>query len=249
MVAAKSDLIGVGGAVNLLLAREKGLPVKAIAAEFQKTPVGFIVHANSGIETFSDFRGKRIGIQTGTDTETLYRALLHHHGMDATEVTEVPIQYDPSPFVTGRIDVLPGYLTNQPITLANRGIPTRVITAEAAGLNVYGNVYFVTEDTLEQKPELVDAFLRATLRGWELALSSPELAVAALRKRSKDFEERDLLRIHAAVEPFILPPEVPNSLLQMSVERWGETASALEATGLSTDHEAWREAFVLKPMN
>lgn len=244
MVAAGSDTFGVGGAVNLLLAREKGLPVVAIAAEFQDTPVGFIAHADSGIKTFADFVGKRIGIQTGTDTDTLYRALLKHHGMDAAQMQEVPIQYDPKPFVAGRIDVLPGYLTNQPITLANRGIPTQVITAKASGLDIYGNVYFVTEATLQNQPEVVAAFLRATRRGWELALSSPEAAVAALRKRAPDFEEADLHRIHAAVTPFIQAPDAPDSLMQMTAERWQSTAAVLHAAGLSKSAENWSGAFV-----
>lgn len=244
MVAAGSDTLGVGGAVNLLLAREKGLPVVAIAAEFQDTPVGFITHADSGITTVPDFVGKRIGIQTGTDTDTLYRALLQRFKLDAAQMSEVPIQYDPTPFIAKRIDVLPGYLTNQPITLANRGIPTHTITAKASGLDIFGNVYFVTTDTLQRRPEVVAAFLRATRRGWELALASPEASIAALQKRSKDFAEADLRRIHAAVKPFILPPDAPDSLMQMSPERWKNTATVLHAAGLSRSSETWVDAFV-----
>jgi ABC-type nitrate/sulfonate/bicarbonate transport system substrate-binding protein len=244
MVAAGSDDIGVGGAVNLLLAREKGLPVVAIAAEFQETPVGFIVRADSAIRSFPDFAGKRVGIQTGTDTDTLYRALLQHHNMDADAIDEVAIQYDPTPFVTGRIDVLPGYVTNQPITLANRGIATRVITAKESGLEIYGNIYFVTQESLEKRPDTIAAFLRATRRGWELALSSPEAAMAAMQKRSDDFEEADLRSIHAAVKPFILPPDSSADLLmQMTAEKWQRTAAVLNAAGLAESSDSWADAY------
>ena len=50
LVAAGTNDFGVAGAGNLLLARAQGVPVVAIAAEFQHTPVGFIVRANSNIQ-------------------------------------------------------------------------------------------------------------------------------------------------------------------------------------------------------
>ncbi|MGJ3242094.1 MAG: ABC transporter substrate-binding protein [Opitutales bacterium] len=249
MVAAGSDTFGVGGAVNLLLARQKELPVVAVAAEFQETPVGFIVRTNSGIDGFTDFIGKRVGVQTGTDTDTLYRALLHHHAMRAEEIQEVAIQYDPTPFVAGRIDVLPGYVSNQPITLANQGIPVRVITARESGFDIYGNVYFVTESTLRERPSIVAAFLRATYRGWERALASPETAVAAMQQRSKDFGEADLRAIHAAVQPFIRPPGTSDALMRMSPGKWQRTADVLSAAGLTEPTDDWADAFAVVDWN
>lgn len=234
LVAAGSDVIGVGGAVNLLLAREKGMPLVAFAAEFQNTPVGFIVRKDSGIKNFTDFKGRKVGVQTGMDTDTLYRALLAKFGMSSKVVKEVPIQFDPTPFVAGQIDVLPGYVTNQPITLKNQGIETTVITAASQGLNVYGNVYFVSEETLRSNPDLIRRFLRATKAGWEQAMSNRADAIAAMKARSKDFSDADLESIHAAVMPFISPDEASVPLLGMTSSRWDSTYDVLIKAGLST---------------
>ena len=121
LVATGANEFGVGGAGNILLARAQGVPVVAIAAEFQETPVGFIAKAKSGIKDFKGFKGKRVGIQTGADTDVLYRALLVKNGMTGKDVREVPIQFDMTPFLSGAIDVLPGYVTNQPITQQGKG--------------------------------------------------------------------------------------------------------------------------------
>ena len=234
LVAAKSDTFGVGGAVNLLLAREKGLPIVAVAAEFQETPVGFVSRKNSGIANFPDFKNRKIGVQTGADTDTIYRALLNRFSMTSKDVQEVPIQFDPTPFVTKQIDVLPAYVTNQPITLKNQGIDTNVITAKSQGMTLYGNVYFTTQDTLGNDPELVAKFLRATRKGWDLALSSPKDAIASIKVRSKDFSDADLQKIHAAVVPFIRPSEPGIRVLGMAPDKWKLTHDALRASGLST---------------
>jgi NitT/TauT family transport system substrate-binding protein len=243
LIAAGSDSFGVGGAVNLLLAREKGLPLVAIAAEFQHTPVGFIVRKDSGIKNFPDFRGRKVGVQTGADTDTLYRAMLAKFAMSAKDVREVPIQFDPTPFVAHQIDVLPGYVSNQPITLRNQGIDTAVITAASQGLNVYGNVYFVSEKTLQERPDLVRRFIRATKAGWEYAIGNREAAISALKARSKDFTDADLEEIYAAVIPFIQPDEGSVALLGMTSSRWDATYDVLTKAGLSTTPKPVNEAF------
>jgi len=243
LIAAGSDSFGVAGAVNLLLAREKGMPLIAIAAEFQHTPVGFIVRKDSGIKDFQDFKGRKVGVQTGADTDTLYRAMLAKFGMSAKDVREVPIQFDPTPFVSRQIDVLPGYVSNQPITLKNQGIETAVITAASQGISVYGNIYFVSEKTLKDRPDLVLRFVRATKAGWEYAMNNRDAAISAMKARSRDFPDVDLEAIYAAVIPFIRPDEPSVALLGMTRSRWEATYGVLKQAGLSTSAKPVDAAF------
>lgn len=231
LVAAGTDDFGVAGAGNLLLARAQGVPVVAIGAEFQETPVGFIVHQHSGISTFRDFRGKRVGIQTGADTDVLYRALLARNRMSSADIQEVPIQYDATPFVSGQIDVLPGYVTNQPVTLRAKGIPVDVISASSQGLNYYGNVYFTSERMLHEHPDRVRAFLAAAAQGWNVAFADEGSAITAMQRRSSDFTAVELNTIYHAVVPFV-QPEVGQPLLAMSAERWNTTRQVLIDAGM-----------------
>lgn len=246
LVANEEDDFGVGGAVNLLLAREKGIPVVAVAAEFQNTPVGFMTRENSGIDDFSDFKGKRVGVQTGSDTDTLFRALLSKSSLEESDIDLVPIQYSAVPFVAGKIDVLPGYVTNQPITLASKGIDVNVITAASQGFDVYGNVYFVKENRLAENPESVEKFIQATLKGWKYAFNHPEEAVAAVSKRSDNFSEEDLRRIYNAVMPFVKGDDNSTQTLRMNREKWTNTYELLKASGLSKQPEPVEDAFTLE---
>jgi NitT/TauT family transport system substrate-binding protein len=208
------------------------VPVVAIAAEFQNTPVGFITRKDSGLTAFKDFKGKRIGIQTGADTDVLYRALLAMNGMTSKDVKEIPLQYDMSPFVSNLIDVLPGYVTNQPITLQSKGIGTNIISARSEGLHYYGNVFFTTEKTLRENPEQVRRFVRALQAGWQDALDNKADAIAALHKNTKDFDPNDLDKIYDAVTPFIRPDEKDVPLLGMTSARWENTTKVLQDAGL-----------------
>jgi NitT/TauT family transport system substrate-binding protein len=246
LVAAGTDTFGVGGAGNLLLARERGLPVVAIAAEFQKTPVGFITKADSGITSFVGFRGKRVGIQTGADTDVLYRTLLAKFKMSSSDVSEVPIQYDMTPFVSGSIDVLPGYVTNQPITLRAKGFSVNVITAASQGVTYYGNVFFTTKDTVDRNPQVVREFVAAVSEGWEAALRSKEDSIAALTGFTPDFKPAEMSDIYEAVCPFIRPDEVGVPLLGMTEQRWVSTYDALKSANLAKASLVVRDAFTEK---
>lgn len=232
LVAAGSNDFGIAGGGNLLLARSRGVPVVAIAAEFQNTPVGFLTHKSSGITSFKQFKGKRVGIQTGADTDVLYRALLATNSMSSNDVQEVAIQFDMGPFVNGIIDVLPAYVTNQPITLKGKGIETNVITAASQGLSYYGNVFITTEDKIDKNPEQVVRFVRAVRAGWSHALTNKVDAIAALQKYTKEFDPKDLDQIYDAVMPFIRPDETGVELLGMSSERWMSTARVLKSASL-----------------
>lgn len=235
LVAAGSNDYGIGGAGNLLLARAQAVPVVALGAEFQNTPVGFITHKNSGITKFEQFRGKRVGIQTGADTDVLYRALLFKYGMTSKDVKEVPIQYDMSPFVNNLIDVLPGYVTNQPIVLRDKGFETNVITASSQGLNYYGNVFFTSERVLNDRPDQVGRFMRAVTAGWQHALDHKAEAISSLQKYTKEFDPKDLDRIYDAVVPFIRPEEQGVQLLGMTPTRWATTMQVLTDAQLLKD--------------
>lgn len=246
LVAAGTDDFGIGGAGNLLVAREQGLPLVAIAAEFQNTPVGFITHKGSGIQTFKDFSGKRVGIQTGADTDTLYRALLVENKMDSRDVSEIPIQYDMGPFVNNVIDVLPGYVTNQPITLRGQGFETNVITAASQGLRYYGNVFFTSEKKMKENPEQVARFCNAVRAGWEHALANKADALEALKKHTQEFSAEDLDAIYEAVMPFIRPDENAVGLLGMSGERWKTTEDVLQRAGILSSAGDISSAYTLR---
>lgn len=128
--------------------------------------------------------------------------------------------------------MLPGYVTNQPITLQSKGVETTVISAKSEGLNYYGNVFFTTEKTLRENPEQVRRFVRALHAGWQDALDNKADAIAAIHKNTKDFDPKDLDKIYDAVTPFIRPDEKDVLLLGMTPVRWENTAKVLQDAGL-----------------
>jgi NitT/TauT family transport system substrate-binding protein len=231
-VATGSDQFGIAGAGNLLVARAQSVPVVAVGIYFQRTGVAYLTHKESGITTFKQFKGKRVGVQTGTDTDVLYRALLVKNGMTSKDVREVPIQYDMAPFLNNLIDVLPGYITNQPITLRGKGIEVNVISADSEGLQIYGSVFFTSERIINERPDLVERCIRALQHGWKDAFENKDQAIAAARRWAPDFDPKDLPKIYDAAMPLI-KADIPGvSINGMDVQRWRTTMKVMQDSGL-----------------
>jgi ABC-type nitrate/sulfonate/bicarbonate transport system substrate-binding protein len=196
LVAAGGDEFGSTGADTVLIAREQGIPVVALATWFQTSPVAFMVHRDSGITSPQQFPGHTIGMFYGDNVETEYRALLAATGVDRERVRELPGDYSIVPFLERRVDIWPVYATDQPNTARREGAEIELIFARDYGVRLMGDVLFTTEAFARENPRTVQAFVEATLRGWEEALRDPEAAVELLLEYNPELD-REQLRFEA----------------------------------------------------
>lgn len=176
LVASGASQFGVAGADTFLIARSQGLPIVAIATGYVKTPVAFYSHADAGIRSMSDLKGKTIGMQAGQDTETIFQAMLGKAGMSLADVKVFPAKYDLSPFLERQVDVWPGYIATQSYVLRQQDVPFNVLRPNAIGIDIPGTVYFTSEEFLETHPDEVRAFVRAVLAGWKYTYENEDRA-------------------------------------------------------------------------
>lgn len=192
LVATGADTFGSTGADTVLISREQGIEVVALATWFQASPVAFMVHRDSGIRSPQDFVGRRVGMFYGDNVETEYRALLAATGVDPASVIEIPGDYSLAPFLERRADVWPVYATDQPYTARAAGADIDLILARDYGVELMGDVLFTTAEFARNNPNTVRAFVQATLRGWQEALNDPAAAIEIILARSPDFDRGHL---------------------------------------------------------
>jgi NitT/TauT family transport system substrate-binding protein len=225
LVAAGTDLFGVAGADEILIAREKGIPVMPIAVLFKESPIGFISKTASGIKTPAEWKGKTIEVDFGSNAEIQFRALVKKFGIK--NIKETPYTYSLIPFIENKVDVSVAYVMDQVVTLKNQGLDVNVITSKEYGINPYGDVIFTTENTLKEKPELVQRFLKATIESQKWAIKNDFLAVTYLVKNAPNLKLENELKVWKATIPFLLSNEGVENIGIMKIERWEETQNVL----------------------
>ncbi len=166
VVASGSALAGViGGADTLLKARASGIPVVAIGTMYQKAPSGLVSLAKNPIRTPKDAVGKRIGLQTGARGP--WATILSLAGLKESDMTIVPVQFDPTPLVQGQVDGFWAFAFNQPLVLQAQGLDTVFMTAFDAGYKFYGDAIITSDTAVKASANELARWLGATQKGWD----------------------------------------------------------------------------------
>jgi ABC-type nitrate/sulfonate/bicarbonate transport system substrate-binding protein len=178
LIVAGKALVGNSTISAIAQARASGAPVKIVAACWQRNPEVFISLASKPIKTPQDLIGKRLGVPSDDLVDA--HGFLRGNNIREDQVQFVPVQYDPSPLVAGEVDAFLGIATNEPVTLAARGIPTYSLSFEDFGDSGLYQPYFVREDSLADPAarQQIKAFLRGERLGWRDALKNPDLGVS-----------------------------------------------------------------------
>ena len=180
LVAAGTDMFGVVGADEVLIAREKGIPVVAIGVLFKESPICFISKKAKGITSPTQWEGKTIEVSYGDNSEIQFRALVKKYGVK--NIKEVPYTFNLLPFIQDKVDVSVAYKMDQVVTLKNQGIDLDIITAKDHGINPYGDVVITTEKLLKEDPDLARRFMQATVKSFQWAIEHADQAVPLLIK-------------------------------------------------------------------
>ena len=178
----------VSSSPSVMLAVSQGLPIKCFAVGAQKHPFTFFSLGKNPVRKPADLVGKKVGIPS--TAAILLRALLAKNKIAEKDVTVVTVGSDMAPLLTGQVDVVTGWLTS---TTALKALgPDRVdLTLWDAGVQLYALPYYATTKTIETQPKVLEAFVRATSRGWQHAKAHRDEAVDLLVKEYPNLKRED----------------------------------------------------------
>jgi len=234
---------GVKSASEIIQARAEGLPVRAFAVIYQDSPLSCYSLKESGITKPQDFVGKTVGLKPGQIT-LAYLVMLNKLGIDRSAITEVEIGYGVDELINGTTDVSTGFSINEPHQAIEAGYDVNIMLFADYGVKVYDDVLFATEETIDNNPELVGRFLRATLEGWRYAIENEEDAVDIVLKYATDRS-----RSH---ETYMLRQSIPlihtggSPIGWMERERWSYTHDVLLEAGAIEKEVDIDEAFTMQ---
>ncbi|GIW08445.1 MAG: hypothetical protein KatS3mg060_3250 [Dehalococcoidia bacterium] len=212
----------------ITLAADPGLPLVAIAVFGQRSDQAFAVRAESPIRTAKDFEGKVVGYKGIPSAE--YLAMLRAAGVDRAKVQEVNVGFDPRILLTGRVDVLPVFRSNEPYVLRSLGQEVRIISPDDYGVPTIGLTYVASRDTVERQRSLLVRFLRATLAATDWIRQNPEPALdIVMRYAPGEDRAHQAAMLRVEIESLEGPAVDQNGLLAVWPEKWRDiTALALQ---------------------
>jgi len=241
MVASGSEQFGVTGADQILLAREKGVPVKAVSTIYRETPFVLFSLKESGIAKMEDLAGQKVGVKLGGNEELTFRAMVESAGVDAEAIDEMPIKFDLSPLLSGQVKAWPGYVINEVLAVEELGHEVNIIKPGDYGINFYADTLFTTEDLIEKDPELVKGFVQASMKGWAYALENPEEAASFGLEYADNLKIEHEVNMMKASVPLLQPENLP--LGKMDEASWTTLQESLMGLGFQKSEQAMKDIF------
>ena len=188
VASGQVDFATVGGDA-LLVARAKGIKVKAVYTYARKSIYRIVVPEDEGIKTLADFKGKTLGAPDMSAGSVPYaRAALSAAGVDPQNgVKWLSVGIGGQAANAFRQKAIEGWAAWDTViaSLENNGFKFRYIDPPWID-EILGNVIVAREETIEKKPELVVKVTRAIAKSSVFGLANPD---GALRNHWKMYPE------------------------------------------------------------
>jgi NitT/TauT family transport system substrate-binding protein len=169
LVGAGDDPVGVAGASDVLIARNKGLDIIAIGVNMPTDPSAIIGLSSNPIRSIAELHGKRIGVIPGSTAFALLQALLKSNNLSEQDVKLVLIGAGDliSGVLTGRLDAIAAFETTNVPAFRAAGADPVSLRFRDLGLRVPGNVYVANGEFARSHSDTVARFMAGTIRGWQ----------------------------------------------------------------------------------
>jgi NitT/TauT family transport system substrate-binding protein len=187
----------MGGRVDMIMSSsfeglnyvKENLPFLCIAAIFQKDPQVLISHPNVGNDTLADLKGKPILI--GAAGRTSYWPFLRiKFGYTDDQIR--PYTFNMAPFLADKNISQQGFLSAEPYAIMQAGVNPVIHLLADAGFENYQTTINISRKMVDEKKDLVQRFVTASLEGWaEYMKGGPanEAANAMIKKDNPEISD------------------------------------------------------------
>lgn len=230
VVSGDADF-GVGDS-GLLSQYAQGEPIIALAAIFQHNPLVFFTLQDSGIISPYEMIGKRIMSDIISANEAPVKAMLTNANITEKDYILIPHNNEYNQLTLGKVDVISGYLTDQPYFFKERGVKINTINPQHYGIDFYGDILFTSQQELTSHPGRAERFRQASIKGWRYALEHTEEIITLLHDKYNSKLSIEHLRSEAeATKKLILHDVIP--LGQIEPLRLKSVADAYASSGFN----------------
>ena len=237
IVATGADLFGFADAGTMAIAASKGAPVIMVANMTPRGPTGIITLGRK-IGAPKELEGKTIGTVIGGADYVAMMAVFRKFNIPDTAYKMISVEAasKTAALLTRKVDAIPGFSFGDYLRAYTQNSDVKVALFSDWGVNLLGNGYLVATSTLEQKPELVRGFVRATLRGWKDAIADHKAGIAALMAAFPESNPRFIeLGLPMVIEHMHSNATKGAPLGWMAEEDWKMTLEAMKFAGLEGD--------------
>jgi len=200
LIAGKLDFFMAANTLMSLDAVANNVPVVTVAAIFQKDPQVLLTHPESKITKLEDLKPLTLFVSK-EGISSYFQWLKSEYGFSEEKVR--PYTFNPQPFLANKQSAMQGYVTSEPYAIEkSAGFKPGIILLADYGFNSYSTLIETRRDLIDKRPDLVQRFVDASVKGWYHYLYGDNSAANAMIRK--------------------LNPEMTDELIAYSIARMRE---------------------------
>jgi len=201
---------------DLGIAREHGLDVVGTMPIVQRPLASIIARADGPVRRPRELDGRTVGVTGLPSDEAVVDSEVSADGGEPARVERVTIGFNAvAALAADRVDAVTGFWNAEGVALRSQGTPIRVFKVDRYGAPHYPELVLVaSRHTVEDDPQLVDAIVDATARGYELAFEHPARALDDLIAANPGLDRAEQAAQLRALRPDLHPTPFDRAVLE-----------------------------------
>lgn len=225
-------------------------PVQAVMMVYDMPAFAITTLKKNSILKPKDLEGKTLGAPAPDGAYAQWPIFVKANGIDASKVKVENVGFpvrEPM-LAQGKVQAITGFSFSSYFSLKANGVKDEDIVVMLMGdhgVNLYGNAIIVNPEFAKKNPKAVQGFVRATIRGIQETIRSPETAIDALMKVNK-IANRDieLARLKMALRDNIVTASVQkNGLGAVDAKRLADSIDQIGLTFTFTNKPQAEDIF------
>ncbi len=243
LLAGKADF--AIGATDILIQRDQGKEFVVLAPIFQRSPNTLFSLAKTPLNSVADLAKLKVGGSSDYTSDEV-KTLFNENGIDSESVKFQQLIPTIEALINGDVDVIATYGISLIYAAKEKGISLNQLRPADQGLHFYGDTLYTHQRVIDERPEVVQKFIRATLRGWEYALQHKnEVAIKIATDLPRHLFSYDNFEAYnrsfaQIVEEYMAYPIT--EIGHINPQRWEKMHAQLERIGLIKND--WDDGFI-----
>jgi NitT/TauT family transport system substrate-binding protein len=164
LIARKLDFFMSANTLQSFDAVANNIPVVSVAAIFQKDPQVLLAHPESKVTKLEDLKPLTLFISK-EGVASYFQWLKSEYKFREDNVK--PYLFNPQPFLVDKRSAMQGYVTSEPFAIEKQaGFKPTIMLLADYGFDGYSTLIETRRDLTDQKPDLVQRFVDASILGW-----------------------------------------------------------------------------------
>jgi len=223
VVASGAAEFGTLAPAGVIAARSNEVPLVAVMQEHQDSYLAYVGKKARGYNTIQDIKGAKFGVWFGGG-EFEAQLMANLSGVGKDNVKWVAQKFSMIEFYENKLDVASVTLHNELHVVLGAGYSRDDITiyrASEYGAAMISDGIVTTERMIRERPDIVQKFVNATLRGWQWGIYNGEEAAKIVLKFNPGLEyQKQLYQVEETSKLVASRKALTEGLGYMDMKDW-----------------------------